>query len=252
MLDCKLASKEDQLGLKKIVFFFPGDIQNTRDEMRKNPETLPYVDWCYENVLTILKNRFPESIICLCKPNEYYNGIYACYHSLVKSLDSTGTPRHSFELKAIPTLYRCYQNLQKSREIHENIEHVTLIGFSKGCIVLNQILYELKEAFKSESFTGFLPLLKEFFWLDGGHNGFMGVWLTDLKILNEFKKLSPQAHMIVTPYMMESKSRPWMEKEKSYFATSLIKLGIEVATDSLLFGEAPSSIINHFKVLNYF
>uniref|UniRef100_A0A8C5UGV8 Chromosome 2 open reading frame 69 n=1 Tax=Malurus cyaneus samueli TaxID=2593467 RepID=A0A8C5UGV8_9PASS len=61
----------------------------------------------------------------------------------------------------------------------------TLIGFSKGCVVLNQLLYELKEAKKDKNIDAFLKNIKAIYWLDGGHSGGSNTWVTCPEILKE-------------------------------------------------------------------
>ena len=54
---------------------------------------------------------------------------------------------------------------------------VTLIGFSKGVVVLNQVLRELPTL----STHGLA--LSSMVWLDGGHNGGRDIWPTDRRLL---------------------------------------------------------------------
>lgn len=68
------------------------------------------------------------------------------------------------------------------------------MGFSKGCAVLNQFLYELhyydRDSNTDPNINNFIKLIKDMWWLDGGHNGPKNTWITDKDILRSFAKLS--------------------------------------------------------------
>lgn len=68
------------------------------------------------------------------------------------------------------------------------------MGFSKGCAVLNQFLYEFHYYDDNSSddpdINNFIKLIKDMWWLDGGHNGSKNTWITDQDILRSFAKLS--------------------------------------------------------------
>ena len=55
-----------------------------------------------------------------------------------------------------------------------------IVGFSKGCVVLNQFLYELP-TMKSddEDMVAFVRRVTDMYWLDGGHSGGSNTWVTD-------------------------------------------------------------------------
>ncbi|MEE6516674.1 hypothetical protein FKM82_026345, partial [Ascaphus truei] len=62
----------------------------------------------------------------------------------------------------------------------------TVIGFSKGCVVLNQLLYELHQAKKDTELNSFLANIEAMYWLDGGHSGGSETWITCPDILKVF------------------------------------------------------------------
>lgn len=66
------------------------------------------------------------------------------------------------------------------------------MGFSKGCVVLNQFLYEFNyyHGNKGADIKNFIKLIKDMWWLDSGHNGSNNVWITEKCILQSFAKLS--------------------------------------------------------------
>lgn len=156
------------------------------------------------------------------------------------------------------------------------------MGFSKGCAVLNQFLYEFHyydENSNSDSNTrNFIRLIKDMWWLDGGHNGPKNTWITDQNILRSFAKLSEiirqtnirqkflqvlfsilkmfyicistgiNTHVHVTPYQMQDFHRPWIHVEEGGFNATLKKLGVPVQR-TLHFADRERSLSSHFNVL---
>uniref|UniRef100_A0A8D0G8N0 Chromosome 2 open reading frame 69 n=1 Tax=Sphenodon punctatus TaxID=8508 RepID=A0A8D0G8N0_SPHPU len=78
----------------------------------------------------------------------------------------------------------------------------TLIGFSKGCVVLNQLLYELKEAKKDKNTDTFIKNIQAIYWLDGGHSGGSNTWVTYPEALKEFSQTGIAVNAHVTPYQV--------------------------------------------------
>lgn len=63
---------------------------------------------------------------------------------------------------------------------------IKLIGFSKGCVVLNQFLYEFyywMEKDGNNEIINFIKQITDMYWLDGGHNGGKNVWITTEELL---------------------------------------------------------------------
>lgn len=65
--------------------------------------------------------------------------------------------------------------------------NIKLIGFSKGCIVLNQFLYEFHyyKTFTSNDSNEmkFIFKIRDMYWLDGGHSGGKNTWITSRQLL---------------------------------------------------------------------
>ncbi|XP_062959842.1 mitochondrial protein C2orf69 homolog isoform X2 [Cynocephalus volans] len=80
----------------------------------------------------------------------------------------------------------------------------TLIGFSKGCVVLNQLLFELKEAKKDKNIDTFIKSIRTMYWLDGGHSGGSNTWVTYPEVLKEFAQTGIIVHTHVTPYQIDT------------------------------------------------
>ena len=70
---------------------------------------------------------------------------------------------------------------------HPENQKLHLIGFSKGCVVLNQLLHELhfhKSA--SPQVPDVLKRVVSMTWLDGGHAGGKDTWVVQRQVLQTF------------------------------------------------------------------
>ncbi|XP_014701464.1 mitochondrial protein C2orf69 homolog [Equus asinus] len=127
----------------------------------------------------------------------------------------------------------------------------TLIGFSKGCVVLNQLLFELKEAKKDKNIDAFIKSIRTMYWLDGGHSGGSNTWVTYPEVLKEFAQTGIIVHTHVTPYQVRDPMRSWIGKEHKKFVQILGDFGMQV-TSKIHFAKEAPSIENHFRVHEVF
>ncbi|XP_026523724.1 UPF0565 protein C2orf69 homolog [Notechis scutatus] len=127
----------------------------------------------------------------------------------------------------------------------------TLIGFSKGCVVLNQLLHELKEAKKDKDIDDFIQNIKAMYWLDGGHSGGSNTWVTYPHVLREFSQTGISVSAHVTPYQVFDTMRTWIGKEHKRFVQLLEEFGANINSQLHFADEAPS-LENHFKVHEVF
>lgn len=127
----------------------------------------------------------------------------------------------------------------------------TLIGFSKGCVVLNQLLYELKNAKTDPILEAFISNIKSMYWLDGGHPGGGNTWVTCPDILEGFAETGILVHTHVTPYQVHDTMRSWIGKEHRLFVQILQEYGVPINTQLHFAGEVPS-LDNHFRVHEVF
>lgn len=72
--------------------------------------------------------------------------------------------------------------------------NLSLMGFSKGCAVLNQILHEFhyyqEHRNNDIDINNFVKLIRDMWWLDAGHNGPKDTWITEHNILQSYSRLS--------------------------------------------------------------
>ncbi|XP_034989170.1 mitochondrial protein C2orf69 homolog [Zootoca vivipara] len=127
----------------------------------------------------------------------------------------------------------------------------TLIGFSKGCVVLNQLLHELKEAKKGKDTNAFIKNIRAIYWLDGGHSGGSNTWVTYPDVLKDFSETGISVNAHVTPYQVFDTMRAWIGKEHKRFVQILEELGVNVNSQLHFADEAPS-LDNHFRVHEVF
>lgn len=124
---------------------------------------------------------------------------------------------------------------------------ISLVGFSKGIIVLNQLLYELAKSCKEK------PILSEraktFYFLDGGHNGGKNVYLTDIDIIKRLIDKNYSCH--VTPYQINDENRPYIKREYELFIKNIKQLGGNIKSHCYFENQHPT-IINHLKILEEF
>lgn len=134
--------------------------------------------------------------------------------------------------------------------------NLALMGFSKGCVVLNQFIYEFhyyKTLTPDDStMMRLVSRIKDMYWLDGGHGGGKNTWITSRSLLETLCRLSINVHVHVTPYQIQDDHRPWIRKEEKAFTDLLKRLG--ACFDRHLYpSEANSTnLFTHFEVLNRF
>ena len=125
---------------------------------------------------------------------------------------------------------------------------IILMAFSKGCVVLNQMVFELKRNKDEDTVKEFLSRLSAIYWLDSGHNGGSKTWVTDDDPLKELAKLNVKINVHVTPYQVNDTGRPWIGKEQRQFVDKLKVFGADVMEKKHFVQEMPS-LDNHFKLL---
>jgi Uncharacterised protein family UPF0565 len=78
-------------------------------------------------------------------------------------------------------------------ELNLDKTNLILVGFSKGCVVLNQFIYEfhyLKTLTPDDStMMRLVSRIKDMYWLDGGHGGGKNTWITSRSLLETLCRL---------------------------------------------------------------
>ncbi|EDV42672.1 uncharacterized protein Dana_GF18110, isoform A [Drosophila ananassae] len=146
-----------------------------------------------------------------------------------------------------PLWWRENLNLDKSK--------LVLIGFSKGCVVLNQFIYEfhyLKTLTPDDSsMCRLLSRISDMYWLDGGHGGQKNTWITSRSLLETLTRMGMNIHVHLTPYQVQDDRRPWIRKEEKLFTEMLRRLNAPI-TRHLHYDNQPANLMTHFEVLQAF
>ncbi|XP_019724740.1 mitochondrial protein C2orf69 homolog [Hippocampus comes] len=258
-------SPEDNSSSNKHVVFFHGDIQNFQEEMASQPECAPWLAWSLEQVSVTLGRRFPGHHVWVVRASRMYLHKFSGYRHFVDS-NMFGAPQHApyspdggalrhlrsllvhgMERAGLPNTIRAPGDASGTRAGFS----LTLVGFSKGCVVLNQVVHELAGALADPRVSDFAGSLSDMFWLDGGHPGGSETWVTDRSLLGQLATSGIGIHAHVTPYEVRDPTRAWVGREHACFVKTLEELGARLY-DKLHFVDEPPSIENHFRVIQEF
>ena len=255
-------------------------------------------EWCLESTCTVLRSKFPTAAVWLVRPCRMLRRLFSAFHNFVES-SMTGVPTYSTHHGALLHLHHLLGDaLSKVREVvsmEMSVEDalrlpLVLAGFSKGCVVLNQITHELVNTVPNttdidqhsghhgnleatptsdESSDGpigkplplnqeELKLLKEvvsqikaIYWLDSGHSGENGAWVTGSEPLRALAWLHIRVQVDVTPQQVRDSSREWIRQEEEEFVARLREFGASVM-ETLHFEQEEKSLEYHFQVLREF
>ncbi|KAI4486858.1 hypothetical protein M0802_012278 [Mischocyttarus mexicanus] len=247
----------------EFLVYFGGDIQDFQESMINHVEKKKYMEWSLDKTAQILSRNFPNYHIFVIRPSRISN-LFSCFDNFVKSDNDYGIPTFSSTFNALNNLQELVRsfctklntlNINRDTTITYTPDKInlTLMAFSKGCVVLNQFLYEFQyyqsQSIPDTSMINFINNIKSIWWLDGGHGGSKDTWITDKSVLESLAKLKVDIHVHVTPYQIEDTSRPWIAIEESNFCNTLQSLNVPIQR-TVHFKNKPRSIIIHLNILN--
>lgn len=126
--------------------------------------------------------------------------------------------------------------------------------FSKGSVVLNQILYEASEIMKnpaaSSSAADLFGRIRGMYWLDPGHSTPVNFWVTEADVLKLLARHEISVHVFSTLYQLQRDSRPEYITQMNIFCGTCAKLG--VLKQKMCLFDQKNSIDVHFRVLAEF
>ena len=258
---------------KKIVMYFGGDVQDLSQKMQIHRDNKKFINWSLEETANLLSHAYASYSIMVIRPKRMERSTFSCYDNFVES-NFCGAPTHLTEkaVKVSELNSCCNALLQIKSLIHnvfrskDNLEEdsrglkLILIGFSKGVVVLNQVLHDLHLLHNDmcendpNTLCRFSERIERMIWLDGGHNGGKDTWITDEAVLETLaRKTNITVEIKVTPYQVKDERRPWIGKEEKRFRNILGSkfdlLGSNRLIRRLYFEEDEPNIDNHFKIL---
>ena len=259
---------------KNCIIYFGGDIQNSEDLMQNHSENSSWSNFSLERTAALLFKKFfnengqnvdnlSQPIVMVICPQSFSSGTFSHFSQFVDSADFTGSPIYSSvgwrawnELATLAeNVLRLASSGSPTGSLPTGVQHAyTLVGFSKGCVVLNQLLLELSRlnlACRASARTPssdtngavaqpaarFASSVQRWVWLDGGHNGSAPVWLQDAAAVSTFTEAplaelelaaaptrSPtpvHVHVAVSPYQMRDSRRPHIGRQCARFCELL-------------------------------
>lgn len=221
-----------------------------------------YVEWNLESTAQLLQSRFPDSTVFVIKPSEMLLNTFSMYKNFL-SFDEDGRPDFTNDSGALVHLAKLYANVlekgqcsdansaclaEPDRHLCSDDVSIKLLAFSKGCVVLSQLMYELSNFKDNEEVQGLLDKMSAIYWLDGGHTGGVKGYITDDAILQDITNLGKDVFVLVTPYQIKCANRKWIGQEEAKFVKKLKALNAKIR-EFRYFMDTPGSIENHFKIL---
>lgn len=174
--------------------------------------------WSYESVAKLLLDRSGSTSgvhLWIIRASRWSQNTFAFYDNFVR-YKSAGAPDYSGISNVGGTSFAAWRHLDAlminavSRVEGASIDvPCAIIGFSKGCSVMNQLIYEMGLFFDEREFIEDLQIPSRVFsltWLDSGHNGVSHLWPTwtvPLARLRHFPSL-PKLFIFATPYQVSS------------------------------------------------
>lgn len=187
------------------------------------------------------------------KPNEFVRKLDSLDNEENddESSNSSISTRPNMDSSVSSNRLRCWQHISKltknaiaecnraaSGTIDESLP-IVVCGFSKGCVVLNQMCHELVEVSKlteqaaaesnnnnnceeTKSLGEFSARVKHLIWLDGGHSGSSNSWIVDERTIETIRRMHMACYVYVTPYQMKS-TKTWAIDEYEKFVALLDK-----------------------------
>ena len=255
--------------------------------MNLSRENRKYQRWNLVSTGEILSRRFPDSSIVIIRPNEMKDGIFSrlneinlsfylfiIFHlrfsNFVPKTTDYGDPisYDTTNLIGLHHLHELDKQIIKSSKfdnylififlnsiLFRSSSDIILIGFSKGCVVLNQLLHELTSLRMMKidnELSKFVPRIRKFIWLDGGHNNGerIMIWPTDENLLLTFAHFQIEVEIYVTPFQINSMN-PYKHNHTEQYKKFSQLLPCQTINKMFFDNEKPS-IDKHFELLNIF
>lgn len=280
------------------LVYFGGDIQDYEYNMHQNNFSNQYIKWNLENTAQNLYERFTNQFpnchphIWIIRASHWLPSSIACYNNFLHFTKS-GVPLYENEeiSKITGMQHLSYvlsnaveQLLNFDKDIQCQITDIPmrLVGFSKGCCVLTELIYEFSVLCHSEKIPNnrvkeistqimeFCRNLTDIYWLDSGHSGTYHHWPVLVNYLSLLNPGScPVIHVHASPYQLANPLRPQKSTDFHKFLDILSNLNLPFKKQLHFmpdnFGKSESSstsfrsrneevcsLSSHFEILNHF
>jgi hypothetical protein len=178
--------------------------------------------------------------------------------------DEYGSPinlQDQVELTALPHLHSLISNSISSLKAscHTQLDDslpIIIVGFSKGCVCLNKICYEMNK-YKELSLDTqeFVNKFQHFMWLDSGHNGKKCALITDKDVINNLYKRNIRLYLYGTPFQLNTtyNNKKFISKEYNKMIELLNESYQMKFKTKIYFQEKdPDDFQAHFELLSSF
>jgi hypothetical protein len=250
--------------------------------MNSSKENRRYHRWNLVSTGEILCRRFLDCSIAVIRPNEMKDGTFSrwdqsidllIFYSLSENRFSNFVPKTteygdpiSYDTTNLISLHhlRALDEQITKQTMSRSSSDITIVGFSKGCVVLNQLLHELT-AFRmmktSDDLSTFISRIRAIIWLDGGHNNGERTmfWPTDENLVSTLDHFQIRTEIFVTPFQINPTNpyKKYHTEQYKKFSELLLCQSSNLSknnnmTNKILFADEPPSIDKHFQLLTEF
>ncbi|OQV19005.1 hypothetical protein BV898_06863 [Hypsibius exemplaris] len=241
----------------EAVVFFGGDIQDLEVVMGAHREAATFSRWSLEKTTRLLEGQFANHLIVAVRPSRRQDIVLSCFDNFVKSTDAVSPSEHApnqHALEHLDLLLESLSGLLGEVDFHRHLSCVKIVGFSKGCVVLNQLVYEFPTWLAQNSAVSAPSILRKIgrmYWLDAGHSGPVEYWITQPRLLDSLRELNVGVHVVISPYQVGNLRRPSYVPQLEEFLRICGQLGVLKDVTKLHEGKAfaDATIDDHFDTL---
>lgn len=249
-IKCYLSLMPSQLYAEQIIFF-PGDVQqlgrNGLLNLNVCDDLLPLCDLSV--VCRYLEDAASNAFTWVILPSQSANFLNSFAPLL--EFQQSGSPIFKQSCNAIGCPFEWLRKVstEENRNVRNSVVEgnlkTTLIGFSKGCTVINQCLMSMCEKCASTEDGCFN--IKKIVLLDSGHNGSHTFF--PVTVIPQLKKMEVKVDIWVSPFQMrEERNGDVKQREIDQLCEALPGM---VSVRKCRWKDAPS-LDSHFFVLKEF
>lgn len=246
------------LPARRHVLFFPGDAQMRRTEMEADVRhgTFEFSHHSLDDTLPRLQAAFgADAHVWAVRPLRMVYQ-FACYQQFARvSLIGAaqydgGTARAADGISALLEGALAQASGEGAVDGAARELPLVLAGFSKGCVVLNQLLAELGAG--AAGARALFTRAEAAHWIDGGNGSERGALYAEAGALDALAEVAARTRLAVhvhsSPYMLDSPKAPWVRAERDALVSGLRARGVAVRALDYFEDEEPS-LERHFEVL---